>query len=89
MNDNFKEQLDRRLATIEGHVRAVRKMISENKSCADILTQLTAVQRAVKKAGVELLRNHIEHCVKGGLKKGSEPLADELNSLLGAYLWMD
>ncbi|MCL2674971.1 MAG: metal-sensitive transcriptional regulator [Firmicutes bacterium] len=89
MNENFRNQLDRRLATVEGHVKAVRKMVSENQKCVDILTQITAIQRAVKKAGMELLKNHMGTCVKGGLKEGNESLADELNLLLGVYLWID
>lgn len=89
MNEDFKKTFDNRLATVEGHVKAVRKMVAENQSCVDVLIQITAIQRAVKKAGMELLKNHMEHCVKNGLKEGSESLADELKSLLGTYLWID
>lgn len=89
MNNDCVESLDRRLATIEGHVKAVRKMVAEDAKCVDVLTQITAIHRAVKKAGMELLKNHVEHCVKDGLKEGSELMADELNSLLGTYLWKD
>lgn len=89
MEEKFKKTVDARLATIEGHIKAVRKMLDDDKSCVEIITQLSAIQRAVKKTGAEVLKNHMGHCIKDVMREGAEPMAEELNNLLGSYLWLD
>jgi DNA-binding FrmR family transcriptional regulator len=52
-----------RLSRIEGHVRAIKRMIEEEKPCPDILIQLAAVRSAVKKTAQVVLEDHIESCL--------------------------
>jgi DNA-binding FrmR family transcriptional regulator len=63
-------ELDKRLATIEGHIKGIRKMVSEDTYCVDILKQAFAVERALKSFESELLRGHLSSCVPKGFKEG-------------------
>src|SRR5918995_2371601 len=65
-----------RLKRIEGQVRGLSKMIEEDRYCAEILTQVAAVQEALRGVGRELLRNHLKHCVAHATRSGG-PKADE------------
>ena len=65
-----------RLKRIEGQVRGLHKMVDEDRYCADILTQLAAVQEALRSVGRELLRNHLKHCVAQATRHGGHE-ADE------------
>lgn len=57
-----KDVLDR-LKRIEGQVRGLQRMVDEDQYCVDILTQISAVNSALKKVAVRLLDDHISHCV--------------------------
>lgn len=58
-----KEALLRRLKRIEGQVRGIARMIDEDKYCIDILTQISAINAAMHKVSVQLIGDHISHCV--------------------------
>ena len=61
-----------RLKRIEGQVRGLQKMVEEDRYCADILTQLSAVHEALRGVGRELMRNHLRHCVASATRAGGE-----------------
>ncbi len=71
-----RSDLTARLARIEGHVRAVRRMLDEDESCDDLITQLAAVRAATTQAIVKLFEGHMETCVKACVQtgKGQEAL---------------
>ncbi|HET7482300.1 MAG TPA: metal-sensitive transcriptional regulator [Actinomycetota bacterium] len=52
-----------RLRRIEGQIRGLQKMVENDEYCIDILTQVTAASKALKKVAVGLLDDHIRHCV--------------------------
>ncbi len=54
-----------RLARIEGHVRAVRRMIADGRDCAEVMVQLAAVRSAVDRVSRVVLKDHIRNCVAG------------------------
>lgn len=85
MKDCFDKTLDTRLASIEGHIRGIRQMVKDQKDCADILLQMSACEAAIKKASKELLKNHIEHCVKDGVEAGDMSVIDRLEEVLDKY----
>jgi DNA-binding FrmR family transcriptional regulator len=60
-----KEALLKRLRRLEGQVRGVQGMVSDDRYCIDIVTQITAVQAALDKVALELLEDHAKHCVIG------------------------
>jgi DNA-binding FrmR family transcriptional regulator len=69
-----------RLATIEGHLKGIRKMIEEDAYCVDIMKQTYAVQRAIDKLDDALLKSHLSACVPEGIAAGR---ADEVVAELG------
>ena len=74
-----------RLRRIEGQVRGLHKMVEEDRYCADILTQISSVQEALRAVGRELLRNHLKHCATSAIKVGAdeaEQMYDELVDLM-------
>lgn len=78
---NFK-----RLRRIEGQVRGLQKMVEEDRYCADILTQISSVQEALRSVGRELMRNHLKHCATQAIRKGTpedaNAMYDELIELI-------
>jgi len=58
-----KDEVLKRLRRIEGQVRGLSRMVEEERYCIDILTQISAVNNALKKVAVALLDDHINHCV--------------------------
>ena len=74
-----------RLRRIEGQIRGLCKMVEQDRYCADILAQLSAVHQALRAVGRELLRNHLKHCATAAIKAGpesAEPMYDELVELM-------
>lgn len=65
-----KEAYLRRLKRIEGQVRGIARMVDEDKYCIDILTQVSAVTKALHAVSLGLVEEHIGHCVVGA---ASEP----------------
>src|SRR4249919_3758573 len=81
----IKEANQKRLRRIEGQVRGIQKMVEEDRYCADILTQISSVQEALRSVGRELLRNHLRHCAAAAIRSGpddAEPMYDELVDLM-------
>jgi len=60
-----------RLSRIEGHVRAIKRMLKEGRPCSDVLIQLAAVKAAVQKAAQVVLEDHIESCLDEAAIKGT------------------
>lgn len=65
-----KDAYLRRLKRIEGQVRGIARMVDEDKYCIDILTQVSAVTKALHAVSLGLMEEHIGHCVVGA---ASEP----------------
>jgi DNA-binding FrmR family transcriptional regulator len=65
-----KDALVRRLHRIEGQVRGIERMVVEERYCIDVLTQIAAVSTALESLALELLDDHVTHCVAGALASG-------------------
>ena len=72
-----KDALIKRLHRIEGQVRGIERMVSEDRYCIDILTQIGAVTTALESLGFRILDEHVKHCVAGALASGDAAEADE------------
>lgn len=73
-----------RLRRIEGQVRGLQRMISQGEYCIDILTQVSAVQSALDSVAVNLLKDHMNHCVVTAARDGRGRLVDfGLRGLVG------
>jgi CsoR family transcriptional regulator, copper-sensing transcriptional repressor len=71
-----KDNYLKRLRRAEGQVRGLQRMIEEDKYCIDILTQVSAVTRALQSVALGLLEDHLGHCVTQALSEGGDT-ADE------------
>lgn len=65
-----KEDHLKRLRRIEGQIRGLQRMIDEDQYCIDILTQVSAANRALDSFALELLEQHMMHCVTEAAAKG-------------------
>ena len=75
----------KRLRRIEGQVRGLHKMVEDDRYCADVITQVSAVQEALRAVSRELLRNHLKHCASAALRgtpEQAEAMYDELVDLM-------
>ncbi len=71
-----KEAVLRRLRRVEGQVRGITRMVEEDTYCIDVLTQVSAATRALQAVALELLGDHLSHCVHDAVAAGG-PEADE------------
>ncbi|MBX3313721.1 MAG: metal-sensitive transcriptional regulator [Actinobacteria bacterium] len=67
-----KDDYLKRLRRIEGQVRGLQRMIEEDTYCIDVLTQLSAVTKALQSVGIGLLEEHVSHCVLHAAQEGDE-----------------
>ena len=73
-----KDELQKRLARIEGQVRGVSKMVAEERYCIDVLTQIAAIEAALDKVALGLLDDHARVCVLGGEEDQREQRTQEM-----------
>jgi DNA-binding FrmR family transcriptional regulator len=72
VDDEIKSSNLRRLGRIEGQLRGIQRMVEEDRYCADILTQISSAQEALRAVARALMRNHLAHCATHAIKNGSE-----------------
>jgi DNA-binding FrmR family transcriptional regulator len=65
-----KQNVVNRLARIEGHVRAVKRMVEDGRSCPDILVQVAAVRSALNSVGRLILEDHLKSCMVDAVRRG-------------------
>jgi CsoR family transcriptional regulator, copper-sensing transcriptional repressor len=75
---NSKADLLKRLRRIEGQVRGLQRMVEEDTYCIDVLTQVSAATRALQSVAVELLDDHLRHCVTGAARSADRAESDRL-----------
>jgi DNA-binding FrmR family transcriptional regulator len=81
-----KDELNRRLARIEGQVRGVSKMVADDRYCIDILTQISAIRAALDKVALGLLDDHARACVIGAEADQREERTEEMMAAIGRLL---
>ncbi|GAA5104657.1 metal-sensitive transcriptional regulator [Haloechinothrix salitolerans] len=67
-----KDRYLKRMRRIEGQVRGIARMIEEDEYCIDVLTQVSAVTKALQAVSLGLLDEHLQHCVAEALADGGE-----------------
>ena len=70
-----KEAVLKRLRRIEGQIRGLQRMVDEDTYCIDVLTQISAATKALQSVALELLDDHLAHCVREAVASGG-PDAD-------------
>lgn len=74
----------RRLRRIEGQVRGLQRMIEDDKYCIDVLTQISAANRALQSVALNLLDEHLHHCVAHAVTTGGDEATVKLNEASAA-----
>jgi DNA-binding FrmR family transcriptional regulator len=67
-----KDKLQARLRRVEGQVRGLQRLVDEDAYCIDVLTQISAVNAALRGVAVLLLDDHLRHCVRDAAKSDQE-----------------
>jgi CsoR family transcriptional regulator, copper-sensing transcriptional repressor len=87
MQSTTKSSCLKRLNRIEGQVRGVARMVEGDRYCIDVMTQISAIQAALKRVGDEVLKDHVNHCIDhaiaSGDKAGQREKIAELMDVLG------
>jgi DNA-binding FrmR family transcriptional regulator len=86
-HERVQEQVAKRLARAEGHLRAVTRMWQEGKPCPEVLLQVSAVQAALRQVSRIIVEEHMESCLVEAAGRGSydqalAELKDALKRLL-------
>jgi DNA-binding FrmR family transcriptional regulator len=81
-----RDGISRRLARIEGQVRGVSKMIEDDRYCIDVLTQVKAIQAAMRKVEAELLSDHADHCLAAAIASDDQAEREQKVAELVALL---
>jgi CsoR family transcriptional regulator, copper-sensing transcriptional repressor len=67
-----KASVLKRLRRIEGQVRGLARMVEDDRYCIDVVTQLSAVRAALRRAEEEILADHAAHCVENAIASGNK-----------------
>lgn len=67
-----------RLRRIEGQVRGLQRMVDEDTYCIDVLTQVASVSKALQSVAVNLLDEHLHHCVSSAISTGGPAGAEKI-----------
>ena len=80
-----KKVIDR-LSRAAGHIEAIKKMVTEDRDCSDVLIQLAAVRSAINSVGKVILKDHMEHCVAEALGTGDREALSKLQEAIHQFL---
>lgn len=80
-----KSQLIHRLNRISGQISGIKKMIEDDRYCEDILTQLSAVDKAVQSLSSVILERHMYSCIKKEMSSGNLEVVDEIMQLFRRF----
>jgi DNA-binding FrmR family transcriptional regulator len=73
-----KDDLLKRLRRVEGQVRGLQRMIESDTYCIDVLTQVSAVTKALQSVAVNLLDEHLRHCVSDAVQSGDRAESERI-----------
>ncbi|WP_076262306.1 MULTISPECIES: metal-sensitive transcriptional regulator [Intrasporangium] len=79
-----KDDYLKRLRRIEGQVRGIQKMVDSDTYCIDILTQVSAVTKALQAVSLGLLEDHVGHCVVDAARESDEAAQEKVREAADA-----
>lgn len=82
----LKAGVTRRINRVVGQLNGIRSMVEEDRYCGDVLTQLAAVESAVKAISREVMRDHLETCVVERIQAGDTEVTDEVMDLFRKFM---
>ena len=78
-----KDKVGRLLKTARGQIDGILKMVEEDRYCVDISNQVLAVESILKKANHEIIKAHMQSCVRQAFEDGSaDEKIDEIITLI-------
>lgn len=84
-SEDTQKNIQRRLNRAIGQLNGVKDMIDDNRYCGDVLTQLAAVESAVRRVSEIVLREHMRTCVVEEIQAGNEEVVDEVMDLMRRF----
>lgn len=82
VREDHKQPLLARLKRAEGQVRGLQRMIEEERYCIDIVTQISATRAALDGVALEILKDHVLHCVREGGEEKVAEVTDAIERLI-------
>lgn len=82
----LKASVARRINRAVGQLNGIRAMVEEDRYCGDVLTQLAAVESAVRAISREVMRDHLETCVVERVQAGDTEVVDEVMDLFRKFM---
>jgi len=79
-----KGDVQKRLRRIEGQIRGLQRMVDDDTYCIDVLTQVSAATRALQSVALQLLGDHLSHCVRDALAQGGSAADDKVTEAQAA-----
>ena len=79
-----KDAYLKRLSRIEGQVRGIARMVDEDVYCIDVLTQVSAVNKALQAVALGLVEDHMGHCVVDAARSSDEAAAAKVQEVSAA-----
>src|ERR671918_623976 len=73
-----KDEYLKRLRRIEGQARGLQRMVEEEQYCIDVLTQVSAMTKALQSVALGLLDEHMAHCVVDAAREGGPDAEEKL-----------
>ena len=79
-----KLAVQRRLRRIEGQVRGLQRMVDDDRYCINVLEQVSAVTKALQSVALQLLDDHLAHCVADAVHEGGDEAAAKISEASAA-----
>jgi DNA-binding FrmR family transcriptional regulator len=79
-----KDDILKRLRRAEGQVRGIERMVESDTYCIDVLTQVSAVTRAMETVALKLLDDHLAHCLAEAAHEGGQVADDKVREASAA-----
>lgn len=76
-----KKKLTKRLNIIEGQVKGIKQMVEDERYCQDILIQISAINKSLKSLGNEILKSHLNTCVRDALLNNDPEVLNDVVDL--------
>lgn len=85
-SDELKRNVDRRINRAIGQLNGIKAMVDSDRYCGDVLTQLAAVESAVRAISREVMQDHLETCVVEQIQSGDTEVVDEVMRLFKKFM---
>ena len=82
----YEEAVGSRWAMTTPMPESVKKMVEDNRDCAEVLIQLAAVRSALNNTAKIILKDHIDHCLADAVETGDQQAIDELNQAIEKFM---